>query len=104
MSPDKAEKLLKELNTPGSALNKKYLAWKKNPMTNQIADLLYYMSSPDKVVAMLTNVRGTGNEAACTQLGYVMGRSHTVTEMMSLDVSAPVQPKDVPETFTEEEE
>lgn len=99
MTEDEVNRYISELNTPGSDLDIKYDKWKKHPMTKIVTAIMYNLSTPDKCASKLVNVPGTGNDSACAMLGYVLGRSHTVTEMMQLDSIAPQGETDITETF-----
>lgn len=99
MTEDEVNRYIAELNVPGSDLEIKYDKWKKHPMTKLISGILYNLSTPDKCAGKLVNVPGTGNDSACAMLGYVLGRSHAVTEMLQLNTIAPQGETDVEETF-----
>lgn len=99
MTEDEVNRYISELNVPGSDLEIKYDKWKKLPMTKLISGILYNLSTPDKCAGKLVNVPGTGNDSACAMLGYVLGRSHAVTEMLQLNTIAPQGETDVEETF-----
>ena len=85
MTIEELEDRIVAINTEGSDLNIKYKKWTKSPMTSLVKDILFTLSTPDKCAGKLVNVPGTGEESACAMLGYVLGRSHAVSEMMQLD-------------------
>ena len=68
-------------------------------MSKLVTSILYDLSTPDKCATKLTNIPGSGNDAACAMLGYVLGRSHTVTEMLQLDNLVPQAEEQITETF-----
>lgn len=85
MDIEAVETYIQELNRDGSDLNLKYIKWKKSPMTKIVGQILYNLSTPDKCAGKLVNIPGTGEDSACAMLGYVLGRSHAVSEMLQLD-------------------
>ena len=101
MNEDEVTQYLDELNIEGSDLHRKYVNWKSSKMTKLITGILYNLSTPDRCAGKLTNVPGTGNDSACAMLGYVLGRSHAVTEMMQLDSLVGQEVEDITETFNE---
>ena len=99
MDIEAIETYIQELNREGSDLNLKYIKWKKSTITKIVGSVLYSLSTPDKCAGKLTNVPGSGEDSACAMLGYVLGRSHAVTEMLQLDdIIGPIQ-TDVEATF-----
>tara|TARA_Y100000289_G_scaffold51407_1_gene52503 strand:- start:119 stop:439 length:321 start_codon:yes stop_codon:yes gene_type:complete len=103
MNGDEVARYLDELNKPGTDLHRSYVRWKSSKMTKLITGILYDLSTPDKCAGKLTNIPGTGNDSACAMLGYVLGRSHAVTEMMQLDGLIGQEVEDITETFNEGE-
>ena len=86
MTRKEIKQALAEINRPGSELQKQYLEWCNNKMTNMVADVLQYLSNPDQTI---TTVPAIGGDSACTLLGYVSGRSHSAADMVGLDELIP---------------
>lgn len=103
MTPEKAEEILAEINKPGSDLNLKYLRWQANKMTEMLGDIMYFLSAPDQCTGKLANVPGSGEDSACAMLGYSLGRSHSVTELLTLNRLLPEVPAEPEENFINEE-
>ena len=99
---EEAEEMIADLNDESSELSRQYRNWKKLNMTKKMVGLVSFLSSPDRAVGELTNVRGTGVEVATLTLGYVMGKSHALTDLMTLDSSVDTAPAAIEDEYKPE--
>ena len=101
MTKREINEALREINTPGSELNKRYIKWCNQKMTNVVAEILQYLSNPDQAIGTVPNVDGN---SACTLVGYISGRSQSASDMICLDELQPTESKTVEDNYTAEGE
>lgn len=101
MTAAKAVEILKQIATPGSDLNARYMAWRSNQFSGMIFDLMFHLSTPDKVTEGL--VIPEGADSSSMILGVCVGRSKAIDMIQMLDELVPVQKEEVEETFENQE-
>lgn len=87
MLKHEVEAFLGKVAEDGTPENKLYKRWRTLPTTRAIVDVMQYMSTPSQASEKIAGLPGTGEDGACAILGFCVGMSKAIEEMMTLDSS-----------------